>query len=124
MADDSRASPYFLLPATSDPCQMFTLDLDLEGDPFQARIELRYIPATDQWVLSLWDHASGELLVNRIPLICSYSEVNDLFRPFAFARGGKGLGSLWVMLAVDEPATPDPAENTLKQFYVLWGNAI
>ena len=89
MADDSRASLYFLLPATSDPRQMFTLDLDLEGEPFQARIEFRYIPATDQWVLSLWDHASGELLVNRIPLICSYGEVNDLFRPFAFARGEK-----------------------------------
>lgn len=124
MADYTQASPYIILPTTTDERQMFTLDLELEGDPFHARVEFRYIPAVDQWVVSVWDHASGEQLVNMIPLICSYGEVNDLFAPFAYARGGKGMGSLWVMRAVDEPATPDPAENTLKQFNIIWGNKL
>ncbi|MBO7662355.1 MAG: hypothetical protein J6U01_03195 [Clostridia bacterium] len=124
MPDSAQTSLYLLLPLTEDPRQVFSLDLMLEGEPFQARIELRYFPAPDQWMLSLWDHASGELLVSQIPLICSLGEVNDLFAPFAHLRGGKGLGSLWVMRAAEAPDTPDPAEFTLKQFNLLWGNTL
>ena len=124
MPDPARASLYLILPVTDDPRQVFTLDLTLEGEPFQARVELRYFPAPDQWMLSLWDHASGELLVRQIPLICSLGEVNDLFAPFAHLRDGRGLGSLWVMRAAEDPETPDPAESTLKQFRVFWGNAL
>ena len=124
MSDFSQVSPYILLPTTEDARQMFSLSMTLEGDPFEARFELRYFPAPDRWMVSLWDHASGELLANQIPLICSYGEVNDLFAPFRHLRGGKGLGSLWVMRAVDAPDTPDPAETTLKQFNIIYGNRL
>ena len=113
---------YYKLPLTEDPRQVFTLDLALNGDSFHARTEIRYLPAPDGWVISVWDNSSGELLVNQIPLVCSYGEVNDLFRPFRNLRNGLGMGSLIVLRAVDEPRTENPAAGNLTEFTVLTGD--
>ena len=113
-----------ILPLTEDPRQVFTLDLQIDGVPFHARVEIRYLPAPDLWVLSAWDNSSGELLVNQVPLICSYGEVNDLFLPFRHLREGQGMGSLFVLRGTDEPRTPDPAEGNLTELQVLWGDTL
>ena len=113
---------YYVLPLTEDPRQVFTLDLTIDGDPFHARVEIRYLPVPDAWVISIWDDSSGELLINQIPLVCSYGEVNDLFRPFRHIREGQGLGSLFVIRDTDEPSTPDPAKGNLTEFNILWGD--
>ena len=65
---------------------------------------------------------TGELLINQIPLICSYGFVNDLAAPFRHLRDGKGIGSLFVIRAVDEPSTTDPGEGNLTEFKVLFGD--
>ena len=114
----------YILALTSDPWQVFTQDLTLDGLVFHAQVEVRYLPAPDQWVLSIWDHSTSELLVNMIPLICSYGEKNDLLKPFRHLRGGNGLGSLLCLRATDEPSTPDPAEGNLGEFQVIWGDTI
>ena len=115
---------YYILPLTEDPRQIFTLDLNLDGEPFRARVEIRYLPAPDGWVISVWDNSSGELLVNQIPLVCSCGEVNDLLQPFRYMREGQGMGSLFVIRDTDEPSTPDPAKGNLTEFRVLWGRTI
>ena len=113
---------YSILPLTEDPWQVFTVDLTINGEPFHAQVEIRYLPAPDQWVLSIWDHASSELLVNMIPLVCSYGEVNDLLAPFRFLRDGKGLGSLICLRGTDEPSTQDPTGTNLNEFQLLWSD--
>ena len=113
---------YYILPLTEDPRQIFTLDLTIDGDSFHARVEIRYLPAPDNWVISIWDDSTGELLINQIPLICSYGEVNDLLRPFRHLREGRGMGSLFVIRDTDEPSTPDPSKGNLTEFSVLWGD--
>ena len=115
---------YYILPLTKDPRQVFTLDLTIDGDPFHARVEIRYLPAPDQWVISVWDNSSGELMINQIPLVCSYGGINDLFLPFRYLRGGNGLGSLFVIRGVDEPSTPDPAEGNLTEFKAIWSDRL
>ena len=62
----------YFLPLTNDPRQVMILDLTIDGEGFHARIEVRYLPAPGCWVISVWDEAAGELLINQIPLICSY----------------------------------------------------
>ena len=99
-----------------------TLDVVIDGEEFHAQVEVRYLPAPDQWVVSIWDHSSSELLVNMIPLVCSYGEVNDLLVPFRFLRGGKGLGSLICLRGTDEPSTTDPVGNNLNEFQLLWSD--
>ncbi len=108
----------------SDPWQVCTVDLTIDDEVFHAQVELRYLPAPDQWVVSIWDHATGDLLVNMIPLICSYGEVNDLLLSFRHLREGKGLGSLICLRGTDESSTPDPTENNLTDFQLLWGDSL
>ncbi len=110
----------YLLPLTLDPWQVMTLDVVIDGEEFHAQVEVRYLPAPDRWYVSIWDHSSGELLVNMIPLVCSYGEVNDLLSPFRFLRNGKGLGSLLCLRGTDEPSTPDPVGNNLNEFQLVW----
>ena len=112
----------YLLPLTSDAWQVMTLDLILDGEPLHAQIEIRYLPAAGQWFFSLRDHATGELLVNMIPLICSRGAANDLLAPFRHLRDGKGIGSLLCLRGTDEPETPDPAEGNLTEFLLLYGD--
>ena len=114
----------YLLPLSSSPRQVMTLNVILDGEPLQAQVEIRYLPAPDQWFFSLRDHATGELLVNMIPLICSRGEVNDLLLPFRHLRGGKGIGTLICLKAGEETAKPDPAAGTLQEFSILWSDLI
>ena len=113
---------YYILPLTEDARQVFTLDMSIDGVAFHAKIEIRYLSAPDQWVLSIWDHAAGELLVNQIPIICSYGKINDLLLPFCHLREGRGMGSLFCLQNTDSPSTPDPAKGNLAEFQILWGD--
>ena len=112
----------YVLPLTLDPWQVMTLDLKIDGEEFHAQIEIRYLPAPDHWFVSIWDHSSSELLVNMIPLICSYGEVNDLLLPFRHLRDGKGLGTLICLRGTEEPTSVDPTEKNLTDFIVAWGD--
>ena len=112
----------YLLPLGDEPWQVITLDVMIDGEEFHAQAEIRYLPAPDQWFLSIRDHASGELLVNMIPLICSYGAPNDLLMPFRHLRGGRGLGTLLCLRATDDPETPDPTEKNLKEFQLVWSD--
>ena len=112
----------YVIPLTMDSWQVFTMDVVLDGEAFHAQVEIRYLPAPDQWFVSIWDHSCGELLVNMIPLICSYSEPNDLLLPFRHLRDGKGLGSLFCFRGVDNPATQDPAGDNLIDFQLIWSD--
>ena len=112
----------YILPLTNDPRQVMTLDLTIDGEGLHARIEVRYLPAPGCRVISVWDEAAGELLINQIPLICSFGFVNDLAAPFRHLRDGKGVGSLFVIRVVDEPSTTDPGENNMTEFKVLFGD--
>ena len=118
------SSSGYLLPLNSSPRQVITLNVILDGEPLQAQVEIRYLPAPDQWFFSLRDHATGELLVNMIPLICSRGEVNDLLLPFRHLREGKGVGSLICLRAGEETAKPDPARESLRGFELIWSDQI
>ena len=118
-----RLLSYIELPLTEDPRQVFTTDLTIDGVAFHARIELRYLSAPDQWVISIWDNASSELLVNQIPLICSGGDLlNDLLVPFRHLRDGAGIGSLFVLRNTDDESAANLAKETLMEFSILWGD--
>lgn len=115
---------YIELPRTNDPRQVFTVDVTIDGVALHARVELRYLSAPDCWVISIWDNASSVLLVNQVPLVCSYGELNDLLLSYRYIRGGAGLGSLFVLRNTDEPSTADPAAGNLMEFFIIWGDTL
>ena len=114
----------YILPTTNDPWQVMTLDAVIDGEPFHMQLELRYLPAPDRWFVSIRDHADGELLVNQVPLVCSYGQANDLLEPFRHLRQGKGLGTLLCLRTTDRPSTPDPAGGNLQEFTVILSDTL
>ena len=117
-----RTLSYIELPLTNDPRQVFTVDVTIDGAALHARVELRYLSAPVQWVISIWDNAASVLLVNQVPLICSYGELNDLLLPFRYIRDGAGIGSLFVLRNTDEPSTVNPAKGNLTEFQIFFGD--
>ena len=113
---------YSVLSLTNDPWQIFTADITIDGEPFHAQLEVRWLPAASRWFLSVWDHAAGELLVNQIPLVCSYGPLNDLMFPFRHIRDGKGLGSLFCLRCADSTVFADPGKDDLEDFQILFGD--
>ena len=117
-----RTLSYTELPRTNDPRQVFTVDVTDDSVALHARVELRYLSAPDQWVISIWDNASSVLLINQIPLVCSYGELNDLLLPYRYIRDGAGLGSLFVLRNKDESVAANPSKDSLTDFSLLWGD--
>ena len=119
-----RTLSYTELPRTNDPRLVFTVDVTIDGTALHARVELRYLSAPDQWVISIWDNASSVLLINQVPLICSYGELNDLLLPYRYIRDGAGLGSLFVLRNKDESVAANPSQDSLTDFVSLWGDTL
>ena len=113
---------YLILPTTDDPYQVFCFPASPDGHAFQAKVELRFLPAPDVWILSIADALTGQVYVPNIPVICSYDEINDLLFPFRFLFQGSGIGSLFCLKATDAPRTPNPSRGTLSDFQLLWGD--
>ncbi|MEE3403767.1 MAG: hypothetical protein VZR73_06765 [Acutalibacteraceae bacterium] len=113
---------YTFLQTTNDPRQVFTTDIEVDGVLIHTKFEIRYLSAPNQWVISIWDNSTGDLLVNKIPLICSYGKLNDLLTPFRHIRNGAGIGSLFVLRNTDEPSSADPAKGNLTEFNILIGD--
>ena len=113
---------YYILPVTGDPWQVFYLPASPDGHAFEARVELRYFPLPDKWILSISDTITGQVYVNQIPVICSYGKVNDLLWPFRHLFRGNGIGSLFCLKAVEKPSTQDPSEKNWDEFMILFGD--
>ena len=111
-----------LLPLSDAPWQVMYLPVKPDGVSFLAKVEIRYLPGVDRWFMSIMDAGTGNVLVNQIPLVCSYTRVNDLFQPFRHLFDGKGIGSFFVLRGVDAPSTADPAEKTLNECQLVWSD--
>ena len=51
---------YQLLPSTDDPYLVFYMPASPDGHAFQAKVELRFLPAPGKWFLSISDAITGE----------------------------------------------------------------
>jgi hypothetical protein len=114
---------YSVLPLTNDPYQVFTTGVAPDGTPLHARIEIRHLTAPDRWVVSIFDHAAATLLVNQIPLVASAGFPLDLLYPFRHLRGGKGIGSMFLLRGGDN-AAGDPGKGNLAEYTLLYGSLL
>ena len=55
-------------------------------------------------------------------LVCSHGVMNDLLEPFRWRFQGAGRGSLFCLKAVEHPGSPDPGEDNLGEFRLIWGD--
>ncbi len=114
---------YVWFPTTDAPWQQACYALSPDGFSFSAKVDLRLFPADGRYYFSLADAVSGRLYVPWIPLVASWGpSLNDLLQPFRYLNQGRGIGSLFCVHAVDHPRTPDPAEGTLSDFRLIYGD--
>ena len=114
---------YSVLPLTDDPYQVFATDVAPDGTPLHARIEIRYLAAAGRWVVSIFDHATATLLANQVPLVVSSGFPLDLLYPFRHLRGGKGIGSMFLLRGGDTGAR-DPGQDNLTEYTLLYGSLL
>ena len=119
----TRQLSYSVLQLTNDPYQVFTTDVAPDGTPLHARIEIRYLGAPDRWVVSIFDHAAATLLANQVPLAVSAGFPLDLLYPFRHLRGGKGIGSMFLLRGGDTGAR-DPGKGNLAEYTLLYGSLL
>ncbi len=115
---------YSVLPLSKYPFQVFIVGLSPAGGPPPAEILVRFFSAPGPRVISIWDNATGVLMVNQIPLICSYGFPLDLLFPFRGLRDGKGIGSMFLIHAADSTSSADPAAGNLTEFSLLFGDQL
>lgn len=113
---------YVILRPSDSLYQSIYLPASPDGHAFQARVDLRYLPGPDQWVLSIADSVTAQVYVNQIPLICSYGRLNDLLFPFRYLFQWIGIGSFFCLKATDHPSTPNPSRHNLSEFQLIWGD--
>ena len=113
--------PYLELPVTAAPEQELSVAATPGGLPLQARITLRWQRGAERWLFSLRDDAAGTELARRLPLLCGDGAPEDLLAPFRHLRGGRGLGCLYCVPRSGRSGA-QPAEGTLPDFRLLWGD--
>ena len=74
-------------------------------------------------MVSIFDHAAATLLANQVPLVASSGFPLDLLYPFRYLRGGKGIGSMFLLRGGDT-AAGDPGKGNLKQYTLLYGSTL
>ena len=98
--------------------QTFTMSIIPGGVAKRVRVELRYLYKPGKWFISIFDAATGDPLCLYVPVVASYEYLNNLLEPFSY----KGLGSIYCYPVVSEPSSPDPGENNLDEFEIVWGD--
>ncbi|MBR2799810.1 MAG: hypothetical protein IKE04_02820 [Oscillospiraceae bacterium] len=100
--------------------QSRTITISPNGRTVALRLELRFLCRNNRWYLSIADGLTGAPLVQYIPLVaCTPDALNNLLRQFAYL----GLGGVWVLNKNTEASGKDPAEDTLSDFEIIWGDA-
>ena len=113
---------YVIFQTTEDPYQVFYLPASPDGHAFSAKVELRFLPGTGCWVVSIADAITGQVYVPHVPVRCSYGEINDLLFPFRFLFQGSGIGSMFCLRKTERPSSADPERENLGEFQILWGD--
>lgn len=100
--------------------QMKTVIITPNDKTVSLRVEIRRLCATDRWYISITDAATGESLVQYVPLVSSTLDtLNNLLRQFSYM----GIGGLWVIPLSAEDEDTDPADGTLNRYAIVWGDS-
>ena len=105
---------------TKDLYQSMETIITVNNETKQVRIELRYLPKTEKWYLSMFDSQSGESYFRYVPVVSCKKDKNNLIAPFYY----KNVGSVVCVPMYDETSSVNPVEKNLGEFMIAWGDAI
>ena len=105
---------------TKDLYQFIEANIKIKNEDRVVRFELRYLPATEKWYLSMFDVQSGESYFRYVPVVACDKDTNNLIAPFYY----KDIGVIVCWSKVDNLSSESPQENNLGEFYLVRGDEI
>lgn len=106
---------------SDDGYQIQTITIAPNGKVRSLRLEIRRLVRLDKWFLSVYDATTGENIIQYIPLVSSIpGGINDILAQFGY----KEIGSAIVGPKHNEQFGTDPAEGTLGDFEIVWGDRL
>ena len=92
--------------------------IPVDGSQRRVYVELRYLEATGKWYLTMEDVETGESYFRYVPVVASYTSLNDLVSPFSY----KDIGQILCVPVVNSPSSVNPTKNNLNEFAIVWGD--
>lgn len=107
-------------PSAENLYQGLNIDLEIGDETKRVCLDLLYMEKIDKWVMTLSDLQTKEVYFRNVPLLASYKEINDLWKPFSY----KNIGMFYCTPRTESHSTEDPSKDNLSEFYLIWGDGL
>ena len=105
------------IPLTNDPNQEFQLTLQVDGENVVYKFNVSWNAIGGYWVMTLTDVASGEILLDSIPLVCGGDSSANILQQYDSLQ----IGTAYLVSLVTEPTSNSPNDTNLgTEFALMW----
>ena len=118
-AAEAAASPTILqVPVDSSPNQEFDTTLEIDGSSINLHFKFRYNDMAEYWVMTISDPATGEILLDSIPMITGADPYINLLGQFRHLE----LGSAFLYKAGNTALDYPDSGNLGTDFLLIWSD--
>lgn len=118
-AASAAASPTILqVPVDSSPNQEFDTTLDIDGASLSLHFKFRYNDMAGYWVMTISDPATGEILLDSIPMITGADPYIDLLGQHRYLA----LGAAFLHKAGNTALDYPDGSNLGTDFLLIWSD--
>lgn len=104
------------LPVDTSPNQTFSATLEINGENVSLSFFLRYSEIAGYWLMDII--RAGETLISSLPLVSGQYPAGNLLRAFNYM----GIGSIYLVKAVDTTEDYPGIDSLGSDWVVLWGD--
>lgn len=102
---------------TNQPNQNFQITLEINGVNTTFQFAIRWNPVAGYWVMTIRGMATGEVLVDSIPLVTGGGNLTlNILRPYDYLN----IGKAYLISKVSYPKSEYPKEDNMNEFVLVW----
>lgn len=108
-----------VIPLTSEHNQSFQCTVQIDGVNRSFQFDMRWNNTAQYWIMSITDLASGDMLIDSLPLVTGKinTESLNILRAFEYL----GIGEVYLASIVSKPSSDYPNEiNVSSEFNLMF----
>lgn len=109
-----------IVPLTSDPHQVFSCTLPIDGKNKTLKFEFRYNDLAECWVMTIKDSKTDEYILDSVPIVMGEYPAANLLEQYKYLEIGSAI---IVKSGTDEVGRP-LEKNFGIEYYLVWGDTI